>query len=76
MIIRVYQLFNHPGVSDLINEEDELVLQYLDTLSVDEYENVKSGFKILMVSDHRYAYMYDCMLEFVFLCTNLLFVHQ
>ena len=34
----------------MLNEEDEQALQYLENLAVDEFEDVKSGFKISMVS--------------------------
>ena len=32
-----------------MNEEDDRALRYLENLTVDEYEDVKSGFKIGMV---------------------------
>lgn len=44
------QLMNNPNLSEMINEEDESVFQYLSNLVVVEYEDVKSGFKISFVS--------------------------
>jgi len=37
---------NHPQVSALLNEEDEEVLQYLTRVEVQEFEDIKSGYKI------------------------------
>ena len=33
----------------MLDEEDETVLQYLENLTVDEFEDVKSGYKICFV---------------------------
>ena len=44
------QLLNHPQFSDLLGEEDETVLQYLENIKVDEFEDVKSGYRVSMVS--------------------------
>lgn len=37
---------NHPQVSALLNEEDEEALQYLTKVEVQEFEDIKSGYKI------------------------------
>lgn len=37
---------NHPQVSALLNEEDEEALQYLSKVEVQEFEDIKSGYKI------------------------------
>lgn len=37
---------NHPQVSALLNEEDEEVLQYLTRVEVQEFEDIKSGYRI------------------------------
>ena len=44
------QLLNHTQFSELLGEEDETVLQYLENIKVDEFEDVKSGYKVSMVS--------------------------
>ena len=36
--------------AELLDEEDETVLQYLENITVDEFEDVKSGYKISFVS--------------------------
>lgn len=41
---------NNPNLSDMINDDDEGVLQYLFNVVVSEYEEVKSGYKITFVS--------------------------
>jgi hypothetical protein len=40
---------NHPQVSALLNEEDEEVLQYLTRVEVQEFEDIKSGYRINFV---------------------------
>ena len=52
--VQLLQLVNHPGISELLNDEDEQALQYLEGLSVDEFEDVKSGFKISMVCNFHH----------------------
>ena len=43
------QFVNHPQVSALLNEEDEEALQYLTKVEVQEFEDIKSGYKINFV---------------------------
>lgn len=42
----VTAFINHPQVSALLNEEDEEALQYLSKVEVEEFEDIKSGYKI------------------------------
>jgi template-activating factor I len=42
----VTAFINHPQVSALLNEEDEEALQYLTKVEVQEFEDIKSGYKI------------------------------
>lgn len=44
------QFVNHPQVSALLNEEDEEALQFLTKVEVQEFEDIKSGYKINFVS--------------------------
>ena len=44
------QLLSHSQFSELLGEEDETVLQYLENIKVDEFEDVKSGYRVSMVS--------------------------
>ena len=37
---------NHPQLSTIIEEEEEDALQYLERLDVEEFEDIKSGYKI------------------------------
>lgn len=41
---------NHPQVSALLNEDDEEALQYLTKVEVQEFEDIKSGYRINFVS--------------------------
>lgn len=45
---------NHPQVSGLLTEEDEEALQHLTKLEVQEFEDIKSGYKISFVSHYGY----------------------
>lgn len=44
------QLVNNTQFSELVNGEDETALQYLNNLTVEEYEDPNSGYKISFVS--------------------------
>jgi template-activating factor I len=39
---------NHPQISALVTEEDEQILQHLTKITVQEFEDIKSGYKISM----------------------------
>lgn len=41
---------NHPQVSAILSEDDEEVLQSLKKIEVQEFEDIKSGYKINFVS--------------------------
>eukprot|EP00795_Rhopilema_esculentum_P010638 gene10638-19379_t len=41
---------NHPQISALLDEEDEEALHYLASLEVEEFEDIKSGYRIKFVS--------------------------
>ena len=41
---------NHPQISALLDEEDEEALHYLVSLEVEEFEDIKSGYRIKFVS--------------------------
>jgi len=47
---------NHPQVSALLNEEDEEALQFLTKVEVQEFEDIKSGYKINFVSIRLYMW--------------------
>ena len=44
------QFINHPQLQLLIDEEDEEALQYMTFLEVEEFEDIKSGYRIKFVS--------------------------
>lgn len=44
------QFINHPQLQVLIDEEDEEALQYMTFLEVEEFEDIKSGYRIKFVS--------------------------
>ena len=44
------QFVNHPQMSALLNEEDEEALQHLTKVEVQEFEDIKSGYRINFVS--------------------------
>jgi len=39
---------NHPQVSSIVTEKDEEALQYLTELEVEEFEDIKSGYKVTL----------------------------
>merc|ERR1719277_306789 len=42
---------NHPQISSIIEEDEEDALQYLDRLEVEEFEDIKSGYRIKLHFD-------------------------
>ena len=42
---------NHPQISAIIEEEEEECLQYLNKLEVEEFEDIKSGYRIKLFFD-------------------------
>jgi len=44
---------NHPQVSALLSEEDEEALQYLKKVEVQEFEDIKSGYRISFYFDNN-----------------------
>lgn len=51
-------LQNHPTLSNLISRDDSRVLQYLEDVLVEDYEDIKSGYKITFTF-HRNPYFTD-----------------
>jgi template-activating factor I len=41
---------SHPVLSDLLTDEDQKVFKYLDSLDVEDFKDVKSGYSINFVS--------------------------
>ncbi|KAK7281400.1 hypothetical protein RIF29_09359 [Crotalaria pallida] len=37
---------NHPALGELLNDEDQKIFKYLDSLEVEDHKDVKSGFTI------------------------------
>jgi template-activating factor I len=44
---------NHPQISRVINEEEEECLHYLVSVQVEEFEDIKSGYKIKFIFDEN-----------------------
>merc|ERR1712158_307317 len=42
---------NHPQMSAIIEEDEEDCLQYLNKLEVEEYDDIKSGYRIRLYFD-------------------------
>ena len=56
---------NHPQLTQIIDEEEEDCLQFLEKLEVEEFEDIKSGFKIqLHFSENQYFFNKTLLKEF------------
>jgi hypothetical protein len=44
------KFLNHRQISALLDEEDEEALQFLKSVEVEEFEDIKSGYRIKFVS--------------------------
>ncbi|KAK7274367.1 hypothetical protein RIF29_15452 [Crotalaria pallida] len=45
-IIKSIAFLNHPALGELLNDEDQKIFKYLDSLEVEDHKDVKSGFTI------------------------------
>ncbi|KAH9491678.1 hypothetical protein Btru_031195, partial [Bulinus truncatus] len=52
---------NHPQVSALLNEDDEEALQYLTKVEVQEFEDIKSGYRINFYFDSNPYFSNDML---------------
>jgi len=52
---------NHPQVSALLSEEDEEALQYLKKVEVQEFEDIKSGYRISFFFDSNPYFENNCI---------------
>jgi template-activating factor I len=52
---------NHPQVSALLNEDDEEALQYLTKVEVQEFEDIKSGYRINFYFDTNLYFSNDVL---------------
>ncbi|RUS82946.1 hypothetical protein EGW08_009283 [Elysia chlorotica] len=52
---------NHPQVSALLNEDDEEALQYLTKVEVQEFEDIKSGYRINFYFDKNPYFTNDML---------------
>ena len=49
-LLNLEKFLNHQQISALLDEEDEEALQYLKSVEVEEFEDIKSGYRIKFVS--------------------------
>jgi hypothetical protein len=42
----LFQFVNHPQISGILEEEEEECLHFMDKLVVEEFEDIKSGYRI------------------------------
>ena len=52
---------NHPQISSVIEENEEDALQFLNKLEVEEFEDIKSGYKIKLFFDKNPYFENDCL---------------
>lgn len=52
---------NHPQISEIIEEDEEDCLQYMTRLEVEEFEDIKSGYRIKLAFDPNPYFDNDCL---------------
>ncbi len=52
---------NHPQISSVIEEDEEDALQYLTKLEVEEFEDIKSGYRIKLFFEENPFFDNDCL---------------
>jgi len=54
---------NHPQLSELIEGEQRQCLQYLTNFFIEEFEDIKNGYKITMKFDANPFFENDCLVK-------------
>lgn len=54
---------NHPQLSQMIPEEQQRCLQYMQNLLVDEFEDIKNGYKIIFKFDSNPYFENDTLVK-------------
>jgi template-activating factor I len=54
---------NHPQISSVIEEDEEDALQYLNKLEVEEFEDIKSGYRIKLFFDANPYFENDALVK-------------
>ena len=44
-VVLIFQFINHPQISSIIADEEEEALHFLNKVEVEEFEDIKSGYK-------------------------------
>ena len=52
---------NHPQITAIIEEDEEDCLQYLNKLEVEEFEDIKSGYRIKLYFDKNPYFDNECL---------------
>lgn len=42
-------MLNHPGIANMITEDDAEILRYLKNMRIEEHDDIKSGYKVTLV---------------------------
>ena len=58
-----FQFVNHPQISAILDEEEEECLHYLSKLEVEEFEDIKSGYRIKFYFDENPYFENDLLVK-------------
>lgn len=57
------QFVNHPQISAILDEDEEECLHYLSKLEVEEFEDIKSGYRIKFTFDENPYFENDVLVK-------------
>lgn len=57
------QFVNHPQISAILDEEEEESLHFLSKLEVEEFEDIKSGYRIKFYFDDNPYFENDVLIK-------------
>ncbi|KHJ46282.1 nucleosome assembly protein [Trichuris suis] len=59
----LFQFINHPQISALLDEEEEECLHYLSKLEVEEFDDIKSGYRLKFYFDENPFFENDVLIK-------------
>lgn len=62
-ILYLLQFINHPQISSILDEEEEECLHYMTKLEVEEFEDIKSGYRIKFFFDSNPYFENECLVK-------------
>lgn len=66
----IFQFVNHPQISAILDEEEEECLKHLRKLEVEEFDDIKSGYRIKFYFEENPYFENDVLVKEFHLATS------